>query len=410
MSGPSTRRRRRRRASLCPRTEDVHASFVRALALACALAFHGGALAAPRVPADEHEVIETLPSIAASARNERAWRRVLARQPGDQALALRVARELLAKAREQGDARYAGQALAALRPWEPMSGRTPAPVLVMHADISQFLHDFAGAEASLRLALAQVPRDAQAWLMLATVQRVRGKLREADASCRSVAQAGQSVHAIACLAENAALRGDTEGARRALDDLLNQFALRSPAQAGTRQWLWTTMAEVEELAGRPAQAERAYLRAIAETRDGYALIAYADLLLSQSRHREVPALLADLPRSDAVLLRLAMALQAAHAPNPAAEELRARFEASAERPGGMGTHAREEAMFALDVLGDARRALRLARDNAARQREPIDMLLYARAAAAARDDAAKRELAVLMRTLGVRDARVERLL
>ncbi|OUM02988.1 hypothetical protein [Variovorax sp. JS1663] len=387
----------------------MHAGVVCALALACALALHGGAFAAPRVPVDDSELIETLPSIAASARDERAWRRALARQPGDQDLALRAARELLAKAREQGDARYAGQALGALRPWEPVSGRTPAPVLVMHADISQFLHDFAGAEASLRLALAQAPRDAQGWLMLATVQRVRGKLGEADASCRGVSRAGQDVHAIACLAENAALRGDTDGARRALDELLGRPALRSPAQAGTRLWLWTTMAEVEELAGRPAQAERAYRRAIAERRDGYALIAYADLLLSQSRHREVPALLADQPRSDAVLLRLAVALQAAPAPNPAADELRARFDASAERPGGSGAHAREEAMFALDVLGDARRALRLARDNAARQREPVDLLLYARAAAAARDDDARRELAVLMQTLGVRDARVDRL-
>ena len=52
-------------------------------------------------------------------------------------------------------------------------------------------------------------------------------------------------------------------------------------------------------------------------------------------------------------------------------------------------------MFALDVQSDARRALALARVNVQLQREPIDLLLLARAAAAARDDGARREVKAL---------------
>ena len=66
-------------------------------------------------------------------------------------------------------------------------------------------------------------------------------------------------------------------------------------------------------------------------------------------------------------------------------------------------------MFALDVQGDARRALALARANVGVQREPIDLLLFARAAVAARDDAARQEVAALMRSIGLRDARIDAL-
>ena len=67
-------------------------------------------------------------------------------------------------------------------------------------------------------------------------------------------------------------------------------------------------------------------------------------------------------------------------------------------------------MFALEVQGDAARALALARANVALQREPLDLLLLARAAKAAGDRAARDELAALVRGMGLRDARIDALL
>ena len=382
--------------------------------LACAAS--ASAWSTPRVPANDDVVVEKLPFVAGWANDERRLRRELAQRPRDADTAIAVARSYLELARSQGDARYAGYAIGALQAWQPISAAgTPASVMVMHATVAQFLHDFDGAESTLKAALRREPANPQASITLATILRVRGRYAESDTACRALGPAGQALYEAACLAENAGLRGEHDAARATLRGLLATPASQGSRHAGTRQWLLTSIAEVEELAGRPAAAEAAYREALAAERSGYLLLAMSDFLLRQGRPDEVAGLLAREPRSDAVLLRLASARPrpagAASGPrdSPEATELRARFEAAALRPGTTTAHAREEAMFALDVQGDARRALALARANVGVQREPIDLLLFARAAVAARDDAARQEVAALMRSIGLRDARIDAL-
>ncbi|WP_445288570.1 hypothetical protein [Variovorax atrisoli] len=380
-----------------------------------ALAAH----AVPRVPASDDEVVETLPVVAGWSSQQHRLRRELAQRPKDEATAIAAASAYLELAREQGDARYAGYAMGALQAWETAPpAQTPPAVLVMRATIAQFLHDFDGAEATLKVALARRPNDAQAWITLATILRVRGRYNESDAACRSLGRVGPALYGVACLAENAGLRGNHDDARQALQALLAEPALRDADKAGTRQWLLTSLAEVEELAGRQAEADAAYRKAVAAQRSGYLLLAYSDYLQRVGRHAEIPRLLADEARSDAVLLRLAIAgaaargksaqgAQSAQTAHDAAEELRQRFEAAALRPGTTALHAREEAMFALDVQNDPKRALELARLNVRLQREPIDLLVFARAASAANDSAARGEVKALMQQIGLKDARVD---
>lgn len=376
-----------------------------ALALA-AFATH----AVPRVPASDDEVVETLPVVAGWSGEQRRLRRELAQRPNDEATAIAAASTYLELAREQGDARYAGYAMGALQAWEATPpAQIPPAVLVMRATVAQFLHDFDGAEATLRMALARRPDDAQAWITLATILRVRGRYKESDAACRSLGRTGPAFYGVACLAENAGLRGNHADARQALQALLADPALRDADKAGTRQWLLTSVAEVEELAGRQAEADAAYRKAVAAQRSGYLLLAYSDYLQRAGRHAEIPKLLANEARSDAVLLRLAIAGAAARDKRARAEadELRERFEAAALRPGTTALHAREEAMFALDVQNDPKRALELARLNLRLQREPIDFLVFARAASAANDTAARDEVKALMQQIGLKDARVD---
>lgn len=371
------------------------------------------AFAAPSVPANDEIVVETLPFVAGWAREERRLRRELAQRPRDAGVAVAAAKAFLELARAQGDARYAGRAMGALQAWDPASAdTTPAAVLVMRATVAQFLHDFDGAEATLKMALAREPSNGQAWITLATILRVRGRYAESDAACRSLRQVGPALYGVACLAENAGLRGDHAAARTALQGLLADAALQDSRHAGTRQWLLTSVAEVEELAGRPMDAEAAYRQALTAERSGYLLIAYSDFLQRRGRSSEVAALLAKEPRSDAVLLRLASANRSGsgQAASPEARELQARFAAAALRPGTTSAHAREEALFALDVQDDAQQALALARLNVQLQREPIDMLLFARAAVAARDDAARREVRTLLQQTGLKDARIDAIL
>lgn len=385
-----------------------------AAALLLSLAAAGAALAAPRVPASDDEVVEKLPAIAGWLDAQRKLRLELAQRPGDEATAIEAATTYLDLARSQGDARYAGQAAAALQAWDATPiAQTPPAVLVMRATVAQFLHDFDGAESLLKAALARRPADPQGWITLATVLRVRGRYNESDAACRALGRVGPALYGVACLAENAGLRGNHAAARDALRGLLADPALAGAPQAGTRQWLWTSIAEIEELAGRPAEADAAYRKALAAERSGYLLLAYSDFLQRAGRAGEIPSLLAKEARSDAVLLRLAIARTQAGKPPaslavvPEAEELRERFEAAALRPGTTAQHAREEAMFALDVQGDAKRAVELARLNMRLQREPVDLLVFARAASAAGDAAAREEARALMREIGLKDARVD---
>ena len=117
--------------------------------------------------------------------------------------------------------------------------------------------------------------------------------------------------------------------------------------------------------------------------DGYLLAAYADFLLDRGRPAEVLVLLKDKERSDLLLLRLALAAKAAGAPGLAAwsSDLAARFDAARLR--GDTVHQKEESRFALGLKGDKARALTLARENYAVQRECADARILLEAALAA---------------------------
>jgi len=363
------------------------------------------------VPHTDADIIETLPAVAGWSREQRQLRRALVQRPHDEGVAILAARSYLDLARTQGDARYAGYAMGALQAWEAVTpADVPPKILVMRATVAQFLHDFDGAEATLNVALQKQPDNAQALITLATVLRVRGRYAESDATCRTLGRIGPPLYGTACLAENMGLRGNHAAARSAFQGLLTDPALDGPRQAGTRQWLWTSVAEVEELAGRPAAADTAYQQALQAEHSGYLLLVYSDFLLAQKRAAEVPLLLSHEARSDAVLLRLAIAARRLGSVSTDADELQARFTAAALRPGSTQLHAREEGLFALDVQDDPARALTLARANVALQREPIDLLLFARAAVAAKDTTAREQVKAMMAQIGLRDARVDSIL
>ena len=96
-----------------------------------------------------------------------------------------------------------------------------------------------------------------------------------------------------------------------------------------------------------------------------------------------------------------------------ADELRARFEQAAQRQqlqsgsdNPVRTHARELAMFALWVEDRPELAVQLARENTRLQREPIDVLLLARSAQAARQPQGVREAQQMQRDMGLHDVRI----
>jgi tetratricopeptide (TPR) repeat protein len=360
--------------------------------------------ATPITPTGDDEVIDVLPALSGSRSDARRQRRQLAQQPHNAALALTAARRYLDQAHALGDPRFAGMAMAAIAAW-PDPTTAPDDVLSMRATLQQYLHEFDASAATLKTLLARpgAPRP-QAWLTLATVRRVQGRYAESDAACVQVGRAGATLHASACAAENAALRGDVERARATFTALLADR--RQPA--ATRAWLTTSVAELEQRAGRVTEAEVAFREALALDPDPYTTLAYADLLIQQKRPAHALALLDGQVRSDAVLLRLAIAGVQAHSPNAAADaaDMRERIALANERPDAKVFHGREQAMFALAVDGDAPRALELARGNVAHQREPLDLLVLAQAARASGEPDALRDAKRIVGAIGLVDRRI----
>ena len=364
--------------------------------------------AAPIVPTSDAEIIEVLPAMAGSRAEERRLRKQLALTPRDPALALAAAQRYLDQAHELGDPRFAGMAMSAIGAWTD-EATMPDDVLMMRATLQQYLHAFDASVTSLQRLLARPgPTRPQAWLTLATVRRVQGRYADSDAACQQVARAGSALHGNACLAENAALRGDVDRGRAALNGLL-AGARHPPA---TQAWMMTSLAELEQRAGNTAAAETAYRAALKADADAYTTLAYADFLIEQQRPAQALALLKEQPRSDAVLLRLAIAGTQANAASAAADaaEMRERIALANERPDAKVFHGREQAMFALVVDRDATRALELARGNVAQQREPLDLLVLAQAARASGQAAAVEEAKRLTREIGLVDQRIKALL
>jgi predicted Zn-dependent protease len=360
------------------------------------LAVPAASRAEPLHPRSDDEVVETVPAMPGRA--------VLARAAASPRVATEAARALIEEARATGDPRPVGRAMALLQPWVEQTTADPQAVLMM-ATAEQYVHDFDRSIERLQRLSVRAPSLPQVWLTLATLQRLKGRYSESDRDCARLMALGASLHGQACLAENAALRGDVAGARATLQRLLSATADRS-----SRNWLLTTLAEAEERAGRVAEAESAYRAALAAEPGGYAAIACADFLIRQGRGAEARAVLQGEPHSDAVLLRLALADPADALGRRAATELRDRFAQAAERPGAAAVHSRERAMYLLHVAHDAHAALAMARLDLKLQREPADLLVMAEAAKAAGDASARQELRRLTEEMDLHDERIAALL
>lgn len=354
-------------------------------ALAASLvAMPGGILAKPFVPQTDAVVLERLPEKGDPALAQLKRMRVaLTANPRDLEIATAVVRRALEAARTLGDPRFLGQAQAALAPWWTGDDVPPA-ALLLRATLKQSQHDFEGSLADLDRLLAAHPRLAQARLTRATVLGVVGRYADARRDCAQLAGRVSALVVAGCNAAPASLSGD---AIAAYDALVR--ALANPGEdTGIFEWALTLAAEIAARRGDSAAADRHFSDALAlDPRDGYLKAAYADYLLDRGRPRDVPALLREDTRNDALLLRLALAEQrlpeqrdafAAHR-----ADLAARFDAARRR--GDSLHRREEARFRLAIENDADAALALARDNWAVQREPADLRILIEAARAARN-------------------------
>jgi tetratricopeptide (TPR) repeat protein len=355
-----------------------------ALIVAGAAAFHPSARAgAPRLPTDDAEVLQRTTAGAGDRRTRREaeLRRALAVNPADLATALRLARFDIEQARARSDPRFLGYAQAALARWwdDPAA---PADVLVLRATIRQSLHDFVGSLADLDVVVARDPDNAQAWITRSVVLTVRGRYDEALASCAPLERLSPPLVSAVCVGSVEAVTGRAESAYARIENALVAAASVTPDE---HAWAASTLAETATRLGRVDDAERQFRVALAvDPNDGYVLGAFADLLLDAGRAPEVVRLLADRTDNDGLLLRLTLAETATGSPEARghADMIAARFDAAHLR--GDRLHLREESRFELGLRHDAARALAVAVEDFAIQKEPWDVRVFVEAAAAAR--------------------------
>jgi hypothetical protein len=343
--------------------------------------------AEPHVPTSDAQVLATVPARALDprAREMVTLRDLWRRDPQDVQAAVRLARRYFDEVAAEGDPRWIGYAQAALAPWWDLAA-PPVPVRVLRALLLQFNHRFDAALADLDAAIAADPGLGEAWSWRTAILMVQADYAGARRGCEHLAPLATPLIAVACTAQVDAATGHAAAAAAALRQAL-QASAQAPAEE--RLWALTRLAETEERRGQFPAAEAAFREAVAlRLPDVYLLAAYADFLIDRGRHAEVLKLLQDSERADVLLLRLAESAQAAGDTRAARfrQELAARFDAARRR--GDSTHRKEESRFVRGLQGDAARALALAQENYALQREPADARILLEAALAARQPAA----------------------
>jgi tetratricopeptide (TPR) repeat protein len=336
---------------------------------------------APYLPTLDSDILQQVPAASdPTVGAMQTLRSALNRDPTNLAAADALARAYIDFGRELGDAHYAGYAEAVLAPWLAKPS-PPVAALVDFATILQFRHQFTEARERLKRALAVEPRNAQAWLTLATIDMVQGDYPAATQDCSQVTVTGGFSLGIACTGN---LRSYLGHAQQSISLLTQISSEASNVPAPYKAWVQGLLAESAERLGNWQQAEEHYRQALTLTpKDNFLLVAYADFLLDRNRPAEVLMLLRSFSQSDTAFLRLALAKAALRSPDLALYTwiMGARFEALSQR--GSDYFGREQVRFALYLQHDPKAALTLAQRNWQVQRAPWDARVFLEAALAA---------------------------
>ncbi len=397
-------------------------------------------------PSSPDQVLERLPPRISVGTNPRVNSNKLLQQPLNPSLSqttgqianqntqsvLTTAAQLIDLSRTSGDPRYLGRAQSTLSSfWD--SPKAPIRAIILQASIEQSRHEFDAAKRTLMRAISlgstptvnqsserveqQRGHLAQAWLILATLERVAGNYPEALKACLQVTGLQVAFYGNACQLETQSHFGEHETATAGLRSMVQQLEQNpsSPiASAANQSWLWSLIGEAYERAGKDSLAAKAYEKSIAIQPDIYTIIAAADLALRQTKNittnaDKAIALLAKVNETDSVLIRKALALKRLNDPQwkVIAVELAERFNQIKNRGDDPKAHAREQALLEFWLNNNSAESLRFSLVNLERQREAIDWLVALQAAAKQTDQKTLLELQTRLKKTKLIDARLD---
>jgi tetratricopeptide (TPR) repeat protein len=348
-------------------------------------------------PQGDSEVIEVLAPRAPRTKD----------QPATVEDAVAQAKISIQSARELQDPRYLSRARATLQRWW---GKADAPqeVLVLQATIEQSLHQFDDARKTLASLTNKYPKNMQAWLTLSSLDRLAGNYSTAQGACERAGQASTSgfekVYGDLCMADIQCHISGNSAAFRALLMGMNRLRLGPDVLS----WGFSLLAECEERSGQPLKALDAYQSSLALAPDNYTSISYADSLLRNKRPEKAMQVLATLPKSDSVLLRVAhaMQMQGMGQWKLIYGDLMQRFQESALRGDDSKQHARERAYAALWLGDDSKQAVVQSKLNIENQKEVIDWVLLFESLEKAKDGQELKRYASILKNTGLRDQRL----
>ncbi|MEZ5569116.1 MAG: hypothetical protein R3E54_12355 [Halioglobus sp.] len=254
------------------------------------------------------------------------------------------------------------------------AGQTSSPhTLLQLAWLAQAEHRFARARELLARVVSKQPGNGQAWLLEASVAQVAGDPGAARRACAQVALSVSTDAAMTCFARLALTPAEKEAAYRRL-----QMADERSGDQRLAAWRWSVRAELARDLGRLQAAEQDFRRSIAAVPAVQTRASLMDLLLQQARYADALALSDDNTPVPALAVRRLLAQKALGADiHHEAQSMDALFKRWLAA--GDFRHAREMAMFFLDVVPNADLAFRAASINATLQREPEDLALLRRA-------------------------------
>jgi tetratricopeptide (TPR) repeat protein len=358
-------------------------------------------LAPTYTPSDPEQVLAHVPARDPA---EVAARQALVAAPERVEVAVELARVDIQRYRTLSDPRYLGRAQATLARWWKLAD-PPPDVLLLRATIQQSIHEFSAARRDLDRLVAVRPDDAQAHLTRAVVATITADYAAARHSCGEVARLANTLVAATCEAPLDGIAGHAPEAYARLQTVL----ARARADAGVRGWALTALAELALQNGDTAAATEHLHAALAlDADDAYARNLLADIWMATGHAADASKLLEGKETIDSHLVRLAISEHMLHSTEAArlVAAMRDRIDAAAAR--GDRIHLREEARFTLAVERAPARAVEIARDNWAVQKELADARLLAECAAAAHDPLAAAPVIAWARSAGVRDAWLER--
>lgn len=277
--------------------------------------------------------------------------------------------------RETGDDEFLDRAWALI---EPQLEARPddADTLINAAMVAQARHEFSRAADLTRKAITIRPNDNQAWLLLASIDLVRGERAEAGAACRRLRDVPMLV-SMTCQARVALAGDDAERVYGSFARLL-ELSEFTGHDGELLAWSLSVAGDLAIVADEPAQAVDFYSQSLDLAESTQVRSALVDVLLETGATETAANVIdAGAPALPLEIRRMIVAQELAH--DVAHDIYHAHREFQQWIADEDWLHAREMARFYLDVLDRPELAQRLARINLTMQREPEDLLLAHRA-------------------------------